>query len=635
MTEISEPRCQNADERLYAAQSFPVTTQALITALLFLVLVAPLAPAQSRRDGKPDVAPPPVISQTIEMRHGAQVEVPLGVHGTRGEMLEFIIRTPPIRGHLSGMKNIAFDKATVIYTAPARSKEDGDSFVYAVRSSTGVSAPGVITIRFVEPRVAPAKLKAPFDVDFPPVFPGQRSTAELEVANEGGAMLEGEVTVPEPWSIEGVKIFRIGGGQHTFFKLVITPTKAGVQTGEAVISGTERKVIPLRVSAEDRFILTPVKLKLAAQPGSQTRMGVLQILNRSGEEESVTVEVSARLMTDHIIRIPAYGTAAVPVFADAAESASFEDAVKLICNEWSASVPVHAIPVGPILKFAAGELIITGSTGRAVPSGVSILENTGGEAVTVRLDVGHPFEVENRVATAPARGSVEIPVFVRDSGPGTFASSLKAIGEGGAATLALKAEIAEAPPERMLARPPNASALPAASTAPVPNEPQAAPAENMPRDNVLTPIPMNAREIPNALGKFACNIGVNSATLDWPVSLGAGNNAHIEERVLSLSEDGKLQIGWSPLDEVKIAPAPGRVIAELHGLRPGTYYAVRVVAGNGEDASVLFTSDFRTVPKKPIFTAAWRTPMLVITLAVLAFAVWRSRRTPQKMRMKL
>jgi hypothetical protein len=70
------------------------------------------------------------------------------------------------------------------------------------------------------------------------------------------------------------------------------------------------------------------------------------------------------------------------------------------------------------------------------------------------------------------------------------------------------------------------------------------------------------------------------------------------------------------------------VTAELRGLDPGTYYTVHVVTGQDEDTKVLFTSDFRTVPKKPFYNGSLLTPFLVLTLAALAYAIWRSRRAP-------
>ncbi len=599
------------------ARPFTVSIQALITAMLALML-APFATAQARRD-RAGAAPPPVVPQTIEMRRGEQIAVPLAIYGARGETLEFLIRTPPAHGRLSAVKNTGLNAATVTYISSARGTADTDRFAYAARSSEGVSAPGLITIRFVEPVVMPAKLKAPLDLEFPPVFPGQRSTVEMELANQGGGVIEGDVAVPEPWSIEGLKIFRLGAGQRTTFKIVFTPAEPGIRTGEAVISGPQRKLIPLRASAEVRLAATPTQLKLTAQPGSQTRMGVLKIANHSEEDATVTVDAGARLLTDRVVKVPARGSSAVPVFADAVDAAAFDDVVKLSSKEWKATVPVRAVAVGPILKFTAPEVNITGSDKGLEASGLAILENAGGEPVTVRLDVGRPFALEARVATAPARGRVEIPILVRDSGPGTFRSSLKATGDGGSAVVAVKAEIAEA-----LAVQTKASAP---ETQVEKEEPAAAP-DNDARDTTVPEIPTDAREVPNGLGKLARNIGMNSASLDWPLALGPADNVRVEERVLSFAEGDTLQVGWSPLPNVSIAPSAERVVAELRGLKPGTFYTVRVVSGKDAEAAVLFTADFWTPAKKPFFTGSLLTPLLVCALFLLALAVWRSRRAP-------
>lgn len=585
-----------------------------IIAALALAL-APIATAQSRRDGT-GAAPPPVISQTIEMRRGAQVTVPLGIHGVRGEMLEFLIRNPPAHGRLSAVKNGGLNAATVTYTSSTRGKAESDRFAYAVRSSSGVSAPGTITIRFVEPVVAAAKLKAPTELEFPPVLPGQRSTVELELANEGGGMIEGEVSVPEPWSIEGLRIFRLAAGQRATFKVVFTPLHPGVRTGELIISGTTRKIIPLNASADVRLVATPALLKLGAQPGSQTRMGVLKIANHSDEDASVEVETSARLITDRIIKVPAHGTSTMPVFADATEVSAFDDALKLSSKEWTATVAVRAVAVGSILKFTAPEVSITGREGGADANGIAILENTGGEAATVRLDVGHPFDLESRVVTAPALGRVEIPISIGNSSAGTFASSLKATGEGGSAIVPVKADIAESAARQADVRAP----APPSEAEPPPSTEKDAPGENP-----APLIPMTDSDIANALGKFARRVGKNTAALEWPSTLGPTENLRIEERVLSFSADGELQIGWSHLNNVTITPGTGQMTAELRGLKPGTFYTLRVVTLKDGEPSVLFTSDFWTVAKKPFFTGSLLTPLLVLALIVLLFAIWRSR----------
>lgn len=620
MTETRKSHCQPPGARSICSVRFPVLIKILIAPVLALALLSS-AEAQGRRDARSPGVPPPVVSQSLTMQRGESIAIPLGIHGTRGELLEFLIRTPTASGRLSPVKSTGMNSATVTYTPSAKGMAAEDRFTYAVRGSEGVSAAGVVTIRFVAPIVIAPKLRAPNDLEFPTVFPGQRSTAEMEIANEGGGFIEGELAVPEPWSIEGLKIFKIAAGKTAAFRLVFTPAQSGVKTGEAVITGTERKVIPLRASAEERLEAGPALLKLTAQPGNQTRMGVLKITNRSEEDASVNLEAGARLLTDRTVKVPARGTSSVPVFADAAQGAAFDDMVKLTSREWSARVNVHALAVGAILKFSADELNITGNAGDTSASGTAILENSGGEPVTVRLDVEQPFAIETRVVTAPARGRVEIPILIRDARAGTFRTSLKAIGEGGSAVALVKAEIGEAAEKRVATR----TAEPAAESRLADTG-----TETAPKENETAQIPQDVREIPNVFGKFARGTGAETAILDWPANLGAVENLRIEERVLSLSDAGDLQIGWSPLPAVSIKLNAERVAAELHGLRPKTLYTVRVLSGKDADAAVLFAADFWTAPKKPFFTESPSTPLLVIALCVLLFAIWRSRRTAQK-----
>jgi hypothetical protein len=613
-TEIRKARCQRRGAWSISGANHPVSIRALISATLAVALLS-ASVAQSGRDSRSPSAPPPIVSQTIAAKRGEKVQVPLGIHGTRGEMLEFFIRTPPAHGKLSPVTSTGMNAATVIYT-PGRGTPAEDRFAYAVRGSEGVSAPGAITIRFVDPVVAAPKLKSPTELEFPPVFPGQRSTVEMELTNDGGGILEGEVAVQEPWSIEGLKYFRIAAGKRATVRLVFIPAQAGVRTGEAIISGTERKIIPLRASAEARLAATPAQLKLTAQPGNQTRMGMMKIANRTDEEATVAVEAGARLLTDRMIKVPARGTSTVPVFADAAVGAAFDDMVKLSSREWNATIAVHAVAVGAILKFAANEVTITGNARGATPRGIATLENTGGEAVTVRLDVAPPFDVETRVVTAPPRGSVEIPIHVRDAAAGIFHASLKASGEGGSAIVPVKAEIGEPAPPRTSAPP---IAVAAEDSADI------KPGQDKPQDDSMPLIPLNVREIPNALGTFVRSVEKDTASLEWPANLGPVEGARIEERVLSLSGNDELQIAWAPLADATITPAGPRISAELRGLKPGTLYTVRAVTGKDADVTVLFTSDFRTAPKKPIFTSAMRTPLLGLALVVLLFAVWRAR----------
>jgi len=588
--------------------------------IIILTILAALAglsaSAQNRRDAG-GAAPPPVVSQIVVVKRGEKVSVPLASHGTRSGRLEFLIRSLPAQGRLSAVTSTGLNGATVIYTAPSRGTASEDRFTYAVRTAEGVSAPGLVTVKFLDPPVIATRLKVPGELDFPPVFPGQRSVVEMELINEGGGMAEGEVSVPAPWGIEGIALFRVGGGQRATIKIFFESERAGVSNGEATLTGTMRKRIPLRAVVEEGLAVTPPQLKLTAQSGSQTRTGTIQISNRSHEDATVVVAGGPRLITDHSVQVPARGTAAIPVFADAGDSAAFEETVKLSSGHWTATVPVRATAVGAIVKFAGERVSIAGMAGGISASGSATIENSGGEPATVQLDIDPPFELDTRVITVPGRGSKEIPIRAPRAAPGVYRTSLRAMGEGTAEQLEVTAELtsqasAEAP--KSDAPPPETEKIDADSEA------------SEPADALPPWMPRTFQEIPNAMGKLARRSGEDSATLEWPASLGVPADARLEERVLSPGQDDQLQIDWVPLAHVRIAAEGDRVTAELQGLKPGWFYTVRAVSGQGADVTTFFTTDFWTRPKKPLLDVGWRSPALTLALAVLAYSIWRTRR---------
>ena len=536
-------------------------------------------------------------------------------------MLEFLIRTPPARGKLSAVKNTGMNSATVIYTPTSVSNLTEDRFTYAVRGSEGVSAPGVIVLRFIEPTVMAARLRAPAEIEFPPVFPGQQSTAEMKIANEGGTVLEGEVSVVAPWTIDGLKIFKIAAGQTATFKVSVIPARSGILTGEAVIQTSGKKSVDLRVSAEERLEATPKELKLTAQAGSQTRKGVLRITNRSHEDALATVDTGPRLITNRTVNVPAKGTASVPLFADAAEAGAFDETVKLRSEEWSEEVAIRVPAVGAILKFSKETLDLRANAGDAEARETAVLENSGAEAATVQLDFSPPFEVEPRVVTVPAGGRVDVPVFIRNPKQGNHHSVLKIASEEKSAVMQITASIGAAGEARTRAP----------RSAPLESVEARTPSEEIKRvEESASSIPQDLRETPNALGRFAKITGADTAKLEWPAEIGGPENARVEERVLSLSPTDELFVDWVPFPNATITTAGESVTAELRGLKPDTIYTVRVIAGNAVDPAIIFTSDFWTPQKPSFFKGSPRSYFLAGALAILVVAIWRERKRRQE-----
>ena len=212
-------------------------------ALLILIFCFAASLHAQRSSG--GAAPPPVVAQSVTVRPGETVVVPLGIHGVRGERLEFIIRSQPKSGRLSEVRAVGVNSAQVSYTAPLKGAEE-DRFTYAVRNRDGVSAPGIVSITIPVIPAQPAKLSAPETIGLPKVFPGQRATADLEIRNTGGTHIEGVASVPAPWSIEGEKHYRIGPGERVTMKVAFAGEKAGTFKADLALGPEQRRNVALK-----------------------------------------------------------------------------------------------------------------------------------------------------------------------------------------------------------------------------------------------------------------------------------------------------------------------------------------------------------------------------------------------------
>lgn len=618
---LARRRVANPPARsLQGAPSIPVNSRNLITATL-LFLSALSADGQKGRE-KAAPAPPPVVPRQVAVQRGETVEIPLGIHGVRGEQLQFLIRTPPKSGRLSAVTLRGANSAVVKYTAPSGGTAGEDRFTYAVSGSEGVSAPGLVTVSIVQPPVLPGKLLAPAELDFPKVVTGERSTVEMELGNTGGGVLQGEVRVPSPWSIEGSGVFRIDPGAKVVMKVVFQSDKPGTFRDDAVLSGPARTIVALRASVEERLVVTPPKLELVAKAGSQTRMGVLRIANRSREQVKIQIAAGPRLMTDRVVAIAPRADAEIPVFAEAGDVSEITEGLTLSSGEWRASVPVRASAVEALLRFAAGGELFQKLTPGEATDAVAKLENLGGKAVSVRLEVDPPFQLRTQTAVVPPGGSVDVPVRLPSVEPGLRKAKLRARAEGQVASVEISADV-PAGPMRLA---PDLVAVPPVTEIPA-KQPDPDAQEASPAMPAMPAMPATLKEHPNGLGDFARATGPTSALIDWPVSLGGAVSPRIEQRVLSLSPNDELIINWTRVDDVTFRQEGDRMRAELTGLEPAYLHTMRVAADRGDTSEVVFTVHFWTPPKKPLFEINWRLTALIAAAGTFIFLLWRRRKS--------
>ncbi len=316
-----------------------------IALLLFIYSAASLY-AQRLSEG---AAPPPVVAQSVVVRPGETVVVPLGIHGVRGEQLEFLIRSLPRFGKLSAVRATGVNSAQVSYTAPLGGAEE-DRFTYAVRGREGMSAPGMVSISIPVVPAQPARLVAPEEVDLPKVFPGQRATADVELRNTGGTALEGAASVPAPWSIEGEKRYRIGPGERMVLKIAFVAEKAGTFKTDIALGPDQRRDVAVKCEVEDALLVSQTSLLLRSVPDDRSRKAVLQISNRSEEEIAVVATTDARLSADKIFPVPARGKVDVPVAADEAVEVAFDGRMILQTKAWRVEIPVHVEARKPVAE---------------------------------------------------------------------------------------------------------------------------------------------------------------------------------------------------------------------------------------------------------------------------------------------
>src|SRR6185369_12885225 len=107
----------------------------------------------------------------------------------------------PKGGKLSKIESTGLNTAVVRYTAGDQAGED--RFTYAVRTAEGVSAPAQVSITIAVAPVLPPRLVADEQLTFAEVIAGQKSSATLTVTNRGGGTAEGDLTVTDPWRVDG------------------------------------------------------------------------------------------------------------------------------------------------------------------------------------------------------------------------------------------------------------------------------------------------------------------------------------------------------------------------------------------------------------------------------------------------
>lgn len=594
-----------------------IALKTLTVCWLWLLLLGPaLEPVygqRKRKDEELPPPPPPAVARTITVRPGETVPVELAIHGGGRRPVEFLIRSQPKAGKLSAVQATAANAAVVQYTA---GKEAGpDRFTYAARTEEGVSAPAVVNVTIMIAPALPSRLMAVEAVDFPAIVSGEQSTAILEVTNQGGGVAEGELTLPEGWSVEGSAKYKIAAGKKVEFKLVFAPGKPGEYVGQATFGPLPRRVVALTGISKSPLEIAPAALTLEAPRGSQARAGKLRIENRTAEPREIKLGAGPRLMLERTVTIGAKEGKDVEITVAPGDPTAFDDKLKLESTAWTAEVPVRVAPLAMAAKFKGAAPKFGEVKAGQKAEAVAELENPGGTPAIVQMRVGAPFELSAAGVEVPARGTARVPVTIQAAKPGVYSAELTAETAGVVERVPISVEVA---PADAPASPPSVTSTRTTTTPAAPvKQPHPVPAPAGAR--ALPPLNAGIRaDSPTSLGKYTRNVTDESAVLEWPVSLGAGTALAVQEREIAAGPDGMPATKWKPIQKARLSEANGMRRAELDDLDADRLYVVRVVSGN----ETVFTTKFVTLVDKPWIDVSWRSVVVTLLLVGLGAVGW-------------
>ena len=570
-------------------------------------MAAPAAQAQ-RKAERAGAAPPQPVAVTMKARRDEPASVPLRIFGTRNQTLTFLVRKPPASGKLGIPENVSAESAIVRYTPPADRAVKRETFTYAVRSADGVSAPVEVTIEIVD---QPAELVAPAELRFGSVLVGAEVAQTFELVNRGGDLAEGVAEVDAPWRLDGSARYRLEPGGRTFLRVIFAPASPGQFKAELRYSSDPLRRTALEGEGRAPLALKPATLHLRLEPLTGARAGSFEVMNQTDLEQLVHLHASERLKLERKLLLAAGQRAVVAVQLDPADPGIFSERVRLKTERHETELPVSADPIPAALRVFPESLTLRGPDADGKWRAELLLENVGGAPLEAELRAAAPFAVSASRLTLPAGGKEMLAVTAAESSRSDAAL------------------VVHSPEGRR--------SIPLRTAAPVRARTEAGrPRKNTPREEIMqtTNEPSRfAREpstnLPTITATRIIDRTDTSATLEWTgPSSPAGFRGEVRELAVV---DDRLVVRWHPHVAFKADVSNGKMRGIFSGLKPGEFYAVRVVPNqaNGAVEPVASALLETASPRKSGRWAIAQRLLLVLGAALAGAIFWgryRSRR---------
>ncbi|MEI8235146.1 MAG: hypothetical protein WCH57_10740 [Verrucomicrobiota bacterium] len=303
----------------------------------------PPLPKEKRLAKKETPAPPmpvPVIAQVL---NGGLVQIPLRLYGRQEQTTRFLIRKEPGLGKIVGLQPAGQEVWILTYqqTAPMNGQPRlEDRILFAAQNNNGTSSAAEITLDIVD---APPQLAGPGPVEFGEIPAGFPAARQLTLANAGGGLLEGSVSVEPPWTVSPAS-YSLHRGERLTLHLGLTPGEAREYRGRLRFSSDPQAEAPLHARAALPFTAEPAALELAGAPA---RSGTFTLTNRTGSDLHVQITASGRLhLPDQILLSP---RAAVSLKAALApgDPAGIDEPIRLSLGAIFQNIAVHTPPAEP------------------------------------------------------------------------------------------------------------------------------------------------------------------------------------------------------------------------------------------------------------------------------------------------
>ena len=340
---------------------------------------------------EPQVVPPPMAQpQNLSLFLGASIEIQLRAQGRTPGQLKFVIRSHPLKGALSEIRQTGPKTAALTYTHDGRA-EGVDVFTFAVQAvDSPVSAAASVTLTISEE--APA-LSVVRSVNFRAVPLGETRAEQVALRNSGGGTLEGRLTVPQPWKILGATEYRLGANEETRVAILFSPERQREYSGKLIFSHDARSSVELSGNGIPPFEFKPSgEIELALREASTIRSGGVTIRNRTSRDRVLEVSAPSEIVLQTQITVAAGEEKKISLQTAADFLGPLEGVIDFASEGFRRPIRVRVFAVPPVLRVEPAEGVEFGNIEpRRRYKGLLRIKNEGGS--TARLRATTPGEI--------------------------------------------------------------------------------------------------------------------------------------------------------------------------------------------------------------------------------------------------